>query len=76
MVVVRITVLKAPYKSRVLFLYLFAMYEQQKILNKIERLVDQIPYQSVKIEIELKDQVLILQKEKPKQCGFLKDESR
>ena len=49
------------------------MYEHQKILNKIECLVDQLPYQSVKIEIELKDQVLILQKEKPKQCGFLKD---
>lgn len=50
------------------------MYEHQKILNKIERLVDQLPYQSVKIEVELKDQTLILQKEKPKQCGFIKDQ--
>lgn len=50
------------------------MYEHQKILNKIERLVDQLPYQSVKIEVELKDQTLILQKDKPKQCGFIKQQ--
>ena len=31
------------------------MYEHQKILNKIERLVDQLPYRSVKIEVELKE---------------------
>jgi hypothetical protein len=48
------------------------MYEYQKILNKIERLVDQLPYQSVKIEVELKDQTLTLQKDKPKQVGFVK----
>lgn len=48
------------------------MYEHSKILNKIERLVDQLPYQSVKIEVELKDQTLILQKDKPKKCGFIK----
>ena len=48
------------------------MYEHQKILNKIERLVDQLPYRSVKIEVELKDQVLVLSKDKPAQCGFIK----
>ena len=48
------------------------MYEYQKILNQIERLVDQLPYQSVKIEVELKDQTLTLQKDKPKQVGFVK----
>jgi len=37
----------------------FAMYEHQKILNKIERLVDQLPYRSVRIEVELKNQTLI-----------------
>jgi len=35
------------------------MYEHQKILNKIERLVDQLPYRSVRIEVELKNQTLI-----------------
>lgn len=50
------------------------MYEHQKILSKIERLVDQLPYQSVKIEVELKDQTLIFQKDKPKQCGFIKQQ--
>lgn len=49
------------------------MYEENLILSKIEELVDQLPYQSVKIEVELKDKTLILQKDKPKQCGFLKD---
>ena len=53
---------------------IFAMYEHQKILNKIERLVDQLPYKSVKIEVELKDQTLVLQKDKQKQCGFIKDQ--
>lgn len=48
------------------------MYKHQKILNKIERLVDQLPYRSVKIEVELKNQTLILQKDKPAQCGFIK----
>jgi hypothetical protein len=50
------------------------MYEHHKILDKIERLVDQLPYQSVKIEVEMKDQTLILQKDKPKQCGFIKEQ--
>lgn len=48
------------------------MYEYQKILTKIERLVDQLPYRSVKIEVEMKDQTLVLQKEKQNQCGFVK----
>jgi hypothetical protein len=50
------------------------MYEYQKILNKIERLVDQLPYRSVKIEVEMKDQVFVLSKDKPAQCGFIKQE--
>ena len=48
------------------------MYEHQKILNKIERLVDQLPYRSVRIEVELKDQTLVLSKEKENQIGFIK----
>lgn len=50
-----------------------AMFEFRNVLSKIERLVDQLPYRSVKIEIELKDQTLILEKEKTKPCGFIKE---
>ena len=50
-----------------------AMFEFQNVLNKIEKIVDQLPYRSVKIEVELKDQTLILQKEKTKPCGFIKE---
>jgi len=48
------------------------MYEYQKILNKIERLVDQLPYRSVRIEVGLKDQILVLSKEKKNPIGFIK----
>lgn len=48
------------------------MYEHQKILNKIERLVDQLPYRSVRIEVELKDQTLVLTKDRTNQIGFIK----
>lgn len=48
------------------------MYEHQKILNKIEKLVDQLPYLSAKIEITLKDQTLTLEKERAPQVGFIK----
>ena len=50
---------------------IFAMYEHQKILNKIEKLVDQLPYRSVRIEVEMKDQTLVLSKEKQSQIGFV-----
>lgn len=50
-----------------------AMFEFQNVLRKIEKLVDQIPYRSVKIEIELKDQTLILEKEKTNPVGFIKE---
>jgi len=50
----------------------FTMYEYQKILNKIERLVDQLPYRSVRIEVGLKDQILVLSKEKKNPIGFIK----
>lgn len=50
-----------------------AMFEFQNVLNKIEKLVDQLPYRSVKIEVELKDQTLILEKVKTNPCGFIKE---
>lgn len=46
------------------------MFEQQKILNKIEYWVEKIPYKAVRIEIEMKDQTLVLNKEKPQAIGF------
>lgn len=48
------------------------MLEHQKILTKIEQLVDQLPYRSVRIEIEFKDQTLTLDKQKESAIGFLK----
>lgn len=50
-----------------------AMFEFQNILSKIEKLVDQLPYRSVKIEVELKDQTLVLEKVKTNPCGFIKE---
>ena len=38
------------------------MYEHQKILNNIVKLVDQLPYKSVRIEVEMKDRTIILKK--------------
>ena len=47
------------------------MFEQQKILNKIEQWAEKLPYRSVKIEVELPDQTLVLMKEKPqRKIGF------
>lgn len=49
------------------------MFEHQKILDKIEKLVEQLPYRSVKIEVELQDQTLVLTKERERPIGFLTD---
>lgn len=46
------------------------MFENQKILNKIEAWCERLPYKSLKVEIELPDQTLVLQKEKSRVCGF------
>ena len=40
------------------------MFEQQYILNKIEQWADRLPYQSLKIEVELSNQTLTLEKTK------------
>lgn len=47
------------------------MFEHQKILNQIEKLVERLPYKSVKIEIEVSEQILILEKQKHSKIGFL-----
>lgn len=46
------------------------MFEQQKILNKIEQWADRLPYNSLKIEVELPNQTLVLEKSKQRPIGF------
>ena len=46
------------------------MFEQQKVLNKIEQLVDKLPWKTVRIEIEMSNQTLVLSKERKQQIGF------
>lgn len=50
------------------------MFEQQKILNKIEQWVEKLPYQSVRIEVEMRDQTLVLSKERQQTIGFQYEE--
>lgn len=46
------------------------MYEENHVLRKIEQWVDKLPYKSVKIEVELADKTLTLQKERRREIGF------
>ena len=46
------------------------MFEYKNVLDKIEKLVDQRPYKTVKIEIDLGNETLILEKEAIKKIGF------
>ena len=46
------------------------MYEETLILSKIEELVDQLHYRSVKIEVELDDKTITLTKDRPGPIGF------
>ena len=46
------------------------MFEQQHILKKIEQWADRLPYQSLKIEVELSNQTLILAKTRQRPIGF------
>ena len=46
------------------------MFEQQHILKKIEQWADQLPYQSLRIEVELSNQTLTLEKTKQRSIGF------
>lgn len=47
------------------------MFEHQKILDKIEKLVEQLPYKTVKIEVDLGSETLILDKERIPKMGFV-----
>lgn len=46
------------------------MFEQQYILKKIEQWADRLPYQSLKIEVELSNQTLTLAKTRQRPIGF------
>ena len=46
------------------------MFEQQHILKKIEQWADRLPYQSLKIEVELSNQTLTLEKTRPRPIVF------
>ena len=46
------------------------MFEHQKILDKIEQLVEKLPYRSVRIEVELPEQTLVLTKDRQCLIGF------
>ena len=46
------------------------MFEQQHILKKIEQWAERLPYQSLKIEVELSNQTLTLEKTRQPPIGF------
>lgn len=47
------------------------MFQYEKILTKIEELVDKLPYKSVKIEIETDGELLTMEKTKSTKIGFI-----
>lgn len=49
------------------------MYEENRILDKIEQLVDKLPYRTVRIEVELPDKTVVLTKDKQRLIGFWSD---
>ena len=46
------------------------MYEENLVLKKIEQWVDKLPYKHVKIEVELPEKTLTLEKKKSSPIGF------
>lgn len=50
------------------------MMEYKKILDKIEKLIDALPYRYVKIEVELPRETLVLEKERQSRIGFVSEE--
>lgn len=46
------------------------MFEQQHILNKIEQWAERLPYKTLKIEVELPNQSLVLEKTRNRPVGF------
>lgn len=46
------------------------MFEQKYILNKIEQWAERLPYKTLKIEVELPNQFLVLEKTRNRPVGF------
>ena len=46
------------------------MFEQRRILDKIEPWAERLPYSTLKIEIELPGETLTLEKNKVRPIGF------
>ena len=49
------------------------MYEENIILKKIKQWVDKLPYRYVKIDVELPEKHLILEKDRRRKIGFAAD---
>lgn len=52
------------------------MFEQRYILNKIEAWAERLPYKTIKIEVELPNQILTLEKVKERTIGFAPQQMR
>lgn len=48
------------------------MNDYQKVLDKIEKLVDTLPYKRISIELVMPDKTMTLDKEKSNKMGFCK----
>lgn len=46
------------------------MFEYGHILSEIEQWVEKFPYRSVRIEVELPDQTIVLTKDRRRPIGF------
>lgn len=49
------------------------MYEENRILDKIEALVDKLPYQTAEIRIDMADKTYTLTKDRKRPIGFTAD---
>ena len=50
------------------------MKECQKVLSRIEALVERLPYKTIRLEIEMTDETLTLEKTKRNPIGFRAEE--
>ncbi len=49
------------------------MYEENRVLSKIEALVDKLPYVTAEIRIKLANKTYELKKDRKRSIGFLPD---
>ena len=50
------------------------MYEENRVLSKIEALVDKLPYKTAEIRIEMENKTYTLTKDKRRPIGFCTDQ--